>query len=51
MTDANFDVPDEVEAVADEIEASPDQVALAWLLKHDGVTAPIFGARTVDQLE
>ena len=28
----------------------PDQVALAWLLHQEGVTAPIIGPRTVDQL-
>jgi aryl-alcohol dehydrogenase-like predicted oxidoreductase len=37
--------------VVDEVGASPGQVALAWLLKHDDVTAPVVGARTVDQLE
>lgn len=30
---------------------SPAQVALNWLLQQPGVTAPIMGARTLDQLE
>jgi aryl-alcohol dehydrogenase-like predicted oxidoreductase len=30
---------------------SPSQVALNWLLKQPGVTAPIIGARTLAQLE
>ena len=51
LTEANFDVHDELDAVAGEADASPAQVALAWLCHRDGVTAPIVGARTVDQLE
>ncbi len=37
-------------AVAEELEATPAQVALAWLLHKPGVTSVIFGARTVEQL-
>ncbi len=51
LTEANFDVHDELEAVAAEVSATPAQVALAWLRHRDGVTAPIIGARTVEQLE
>ncbi|SHG91815.1 aldo/keto reductase [Halobaculum gomorrense] len=51
LTEENFDVHDELDAVADEVDASPAQVALAWLVHRDGVTAPIVGARTVEQLE
>ena len=51
LTEENFDVHDELNAVADEVDASPAQVALAWLMHRDGVTAPIVGARTVEQLE
>jgi aryl-alcohol dehydrogenase-like predicted oxidoreductase len=29
---------------------SPAQVALAWVRDRPGVTAPVLGARTVDQL-
>ncbi|TKX44565.1 MULTISPECIES: aldo/keto reductase [unclassified Halorubrum] len=50
LTEANFDVHDELDAVAEEVGASPAQTALAWLSHRDGVTAPIVGARTVDQL-
>ncbi|MEQ1566155.1 MAG: aldo/keto reductase [Myxococcota bacterium] len=38
-------------AVADEVGATPAQVALAWLLHQPGVTSVIFGARTVAQLD
>jgi len=51
LTDENFAVLDELEAVADEVDATLAQTALAWLRHRDGVTAPIVGARTVDQLE
>ncbi len=33
------------------MDAEPGTVALAWLRHQDGVTAPIVGPRTVDQLE
>ena len=51
LTPENFDVLEVVESVAAETDASPGQVALAWLLHHEQVTAPIVGARTVEQLE
>jgi len=51
LTDENFDVLEEIEAVAEAVEASPAQVSLAWLLTHEQVVAPIAGARTIDQLE
>jgi aryl-alcohol dehydrogenase-like predicted oxidoreductase len=51
LREENFDVHDELDAVADEVDATPAQTALAWLTHRDGVTAPIVGARTVDQLE
>ena len=50
LTDENFDVHDELDAVADEVDATPARTALAWLMHREGVTAPIVGARTVDQL-
>ncbi|WP_277556127.1 aldo/keto reductase [Halobaculum limi] len=50
LTEENFDVHDELEAVADEVDATVAQTALAWLMHRDGVTAPIVGARTFDQL-
>ncbi|MFC6824516.1 aldo/keto reductase [Halopelagius fulvigenes] len=50
LTEENFDALDAVEAVAAEVDATPGQVSLAWLLHHEQVTAPIVGARTTDQL-
>ena len=39
------------ENLCDEIGEEPGSVALAWLLKQDGVTGPIIGPRTAGQLE
>ncbi|MDR5672078.1 Aryl-alcohol dehydrogenase related enzyme [Halalkaliarchaeum sp. AArc-CO] len=50
LTEENFDLHEELDAVAAEIDATPAQTALAWLIHREGVTAPIVGARTVDQL-
>jgi aryl-alcohol dehydrogenase-like predicted oxidoreductase len=50
-TEANFRAVDEARAIAEELGATVPQVALAWLLAQPGVTAPIIGPRTLDQLE
>jgi aryl-alcohol dehydrogenase-like predicted oxidoreductase len=39
------------EAFCGELGEEPAAVALAWLLGQDGVTAPIVGPRTLEQLE
>jgi aryl-alcohol dehydrogenase-like predicted oxidoreductase len=44
-------VLDALLAVAEELERSPAQVALRWLLQRPGVTAPIIGARNLEQLD
>ena len=36
--------------LAGELGVTPAQVALAWVLSQPGMTSPILGARTVDQL-
>jgi aryl-alcohol dehydrogenase-like predicted oxidoreductase len=46
-----WSVLDELFAVADEVGKTPAQVALNWVLHRPTVTAPIVGARTVEQLE
>ena len=50
-TERNFQVVDAAEAIAAEHGATVPQVALAWLLGVEGVTAPILGARTYEHLE
>jgi aryl-alcohol dehydrogenase-like predicted oxidoreductase len=47
----NFRVVDAAEEIAAARGVTVPQVALAWLLGVDGVTAPIVGARTLEQLE
>lgn len=46
-----WQVLDAVHAVADETGRSAAQVSLRWLLHQPGLTAPIFGATSVEQLE
>jgi 1-deoxyxylulose-5-phosphate synthase len=45
-----FGVVDALAAVAEAESVTPAQAALAWLLGHDSVTAPIVGASRPDQL-
>ena len=40
-----------VQEIAAERNKSTAQVALAWVLAQSGITAPILGARTMEQLE
>ena len=47
----DFDVVDEVVAIANEKGYKPAQIALAWLLHKPGITAPIIGATKMYQLE
>jgi aryl-alcohol dehydrogenase (NADP+) len=49
--DSDFAVVDRVLKVAEGRGVSPAQIALAWLLRQPGVTAPIIGASRVDHLE
>jgi aryl-alcohol dehydrogenase-like predicted oxidoreductase len=51
ITERNLAIADETVGVAKEIGCTPAQVALRWLLEKPGVTSPILGARTMDQLE
>jgi aryl-alcohol dehydrogenase (NADP+) len=46
----DFDIVEEVLAVAKEKGVTPAQIALAWLL-HKGVTAPIVGPTRVEHVE
>jgi aryl-alcohol dehydrogenase-like predicted oxidoreductase len=49
--EGNFQVVDAAAEIAAAHGATIPQVALAWLLGTDGVTAPVLGARTLEQLE
>jgi aryl-alcohol dehydrogenase-like predicted oxidoreductase len=50
-TESDFQVVDRVAAVAERRGVTPAQIALAWLLRQPGVTAPIVGASKMEQLE
>ncbi len=51
LTERKISVAEAVRTVADEIGASPAQVALRWLLTRAGVTSVIIGARKMNQIE
>ncbi|MEM6931426.1 MAG: aldo/keto reductase, partial [Myxococcota bacterium] len=47
----HWDVVEALVEVADAVERSPSQVALAWLLSKPEVSSVIIGARTTEQLD
>ncbi len=49
--DHTWQVIDALLSVAEETGKSAAQVAICWLLQRPGVTAPIIGVRTMQQLE
>ncbi len=50
LTDDNFALIDKMETLAQAKNASISQIALAWLLHQEVITAPIIGPRTLEQL-
>ncbi|RSL31938.1 aldo/keto reductase [Salibacterium salarium] len=48
--DTNFEVAERFTGYAKEIGYDPIPLAIAWAKSHPGVTAPLIGARNVDQL-
>jgi aryl-alcohol dehydrogenase-like predicted oxidoreductase len=51
MTEGVFDVVELIKPFADEKACKLSQFALAWVLCKPGVTSPIIGPRTMEQLE
>ena len=51
VTDRNVAIAGTLAEVAAELGTTSSRLALAWLLAQSGVTAPILGVRTVDQLD
>ena len=49
-SDRQWKTIDTVKAIAERIGATPSQVSLAWVAAQPAVTAPIIGARTMEQL-
>ncbi|WP_219837527.1 aldo/keto reductase [Paenibacillus sp. R14(2021)] len=50
-SDNNFNVLEVVKQTAMELDRTPAQVALKWLLQREGITSPIFGASTLEQFD
>ena len=50
-SEQNFAVLNAVLNAAKELEKTPSQIALNWLLQRQGITSPIFGASTLEQFE
>ena len=50
-TERNWRVLDAVGEISEETGKSYAQISLNWLLRQEGVTAPIIGARKMEQLE
>jgi len=50
-TERNWATLDVVGRISDKTGKSYAQISLNWLLRQSGVTAPIIGARTLEQLE
>jgi aryl-alcohol dehydrogenase-like predicted oxidoreductase len=50
-TERNWRTLDAVGEVSEETGKSYAQISLNWLLRQEGVTAPIIGARRMEQLE
>ena len=51
FTEAAYDIIEGLEPIAAGKEATMSQVALAWVMQQPGVTSPIIGPRTMDQLD
>jgi aryl-alcohol dehydrogenase-like predicted oxidoreductase len=51
FTGEAFDVVEAVETIAAEKGCTPGQLALAWCKEQPGITSPIIGPRTMEQLE
>lgn len=50
FTDKTYDIIDLLIEVGKELEATPSQIALAYIMAKQGVTSTIIGARSVAQL-
>lgn len=51
LTDRGFKILKALDDTASQYQATPAQVALAWLIARPGITAPIASATNIKQLE
>jgi len=49
--DVNYEIADRLSALARERGVHPASLAIAWVASHPAVTAPLIGARSMEQLE
>ena len=49
LNERALDIAETVGVIAQELAATPPQVAIAWTLRNPAVTAPVIGARTLAQ--
>ena len=45
-----FDIVEKMQVIADQSGVSTVQIAMGWILKKQGITSVIFGAKNLDQL-
>jgi len=50
LNERGFRILDSLDKVAQQLNATPARVALAWLINHPGTTAPIASATNLKQL-
>jgi aryl-alcohol dehydrogenase-like predicted oxidoreductase len=50
FSDSSFAVIDVLVALAEQKGSSPGQLALAWCMRQPGITSPVIGPRTAEQL-
>ena len=51
MTDRNFELIEQMDAIGKKQKASVSQIALAWMLSDPSITSPIIGPNTIAQWE
>ena len=51
LEERNLDIAEAVRELARSLAKTPSQVALVWVAQQPGITSPIFGVRTLAQLE
>ena len=51
MTERIYDVVEGLQPLAEEKSVTLSQLALAWCMQRPGITSPIIGPRTMEQLE
>lgn len=51
MSEKDYKIQDVVLEIANELNRSPAQVAINWMLQRKGVPSVLIGARTIEQFE